>query len=369
LTKIFLIRHAEAEGNKYRRAHGHLDGMVTDRGYLQIGQLKDRFKNERIDAVYSSDLARARMTAEALSQPRGLQVVTTDRLREVYMGSWEDRPWGEMEYLEPKLHSYFSSDPAKWIVSGGENYLDVMARVTRCIKELAARHDGETIAVVSHGFAIRVFFCGLMGLESHEAGKVLYCDNTAVALLHYVSGDMTIEYQSDNSHLNHENSTFAHQNWWRGEKSWKLENLRFMPLDTSRDSELLALYEIEAGSKPLADMEYAAFLADEEVGMLGINVSDGCAGNGMTCAETEPVSENAGRVSYMYLKPEHRRLNLSVQLLGQAISDLRKLGKDHIRVDAASGSPVFKMCLRDGFEVLSESDGMCRMQKKISTLL
>jgi probable phosphoglycerate mutase len=59
MTKIYLIRHAEAEGNLYRRAQGHWDGKITDLGRKQIEALADRFKDVRIDAVYSSDLSRA----------------------------------------------------------------------------------------------------------------------------------------------------------------------------------------------------------------------------------------------------------------------------------------------------------------------
>jgi probable phosphoglycerate mutase len=63
MTKIYLIRHAEAEGNLYRRIHGWYDGAVTDMGYRQIEALKQRFADIKIDAVYSSDLKRARETA------------------------------------------------------------------------------------------------------------------------------------------------------------------------------------------------------------------------------------------------------------------------------------------------------------------
>jgi len=77
----------------------------------------------------------------------------------------------------------------------------------------------------------------------------------------------------------------------------------------------------------------------------------------------EETDENIGLVSYMYLKPEFRQMNFSIQLLGQAISDLRKLGKEFIRIEAPKDSPAFRVCLKDGFEILSESAGLCLMQK------
>ena len=60
MTKIYLVRHAEAEGNLYRIAHGHYNGLITDwRGPKQIRALAQRFEGIRVDAVYSSDLCRS----------------------------------------------------------------------------------------------------------------------------------------------------------------------------------------------------------------------------------------------------------------------------------------------------------------------
>ena len=66
MTKIYLIRHAEAEGNLYRRIQGHWDGSITPLGLQQIDALAQRFRREHIDALYCSDLSRARATAEVI---------------------------------------------------------------------------------------------------------------------------------------------------------------------------------------------------------------------------------------------------------------------------------------------------------------
>ena len=96
MTQIYLVRHAEAEGNLYRRIHGHYDSLITDLGYRQIAALAHRFESIHVDAVYSSDLFRTRTTAGAIYKPKGLPLVTRKALREVSMGVWEDRPWGEV---------------------------------------------------------------------------------------------------------------------------------------------------------------------------------------------------------------------------------------------------------------------------------
>ena len=72
MTTIYLIRHAEAEGNLYRIAQGQDDSALTDRGWRQVKALERRFAGVQIDAVYTSDLYRTRATASALYLPRGL---------------------------------------------------------------------------------------------------------------------------------------------------------------------------------------------------------------------------------------------------------------------------------------------------------
>ena len=69
MTKIYLVRHAQAEGNLYRRAHGMYDSLVTPQGYAQIEALRRRFADIPVDAVYSSPLLRTRTTAAAIYEP------------------------------------------------------------------------------------------------------------------------------------------------------------------------------------------------------------------------------------------------------------------------------------------------------------
>ena len=119
MTQIYLIRHAEAEGNLYRRVQGHYDGDITERGRKQIDKLAERFRDIHLDALYSSDLRRAVTTASAITRYHDLPLITTPRLREVAMGCWEDRPWGEVEYPREQL-VHFNCDPENQDVEGCE---------------------------------------------------------------------------------------------------------------------------------------------------------------------------------------------------------------------------------------------------------
>jgi len=352
LTRIFLIRHAEAEGNIHRRAHGQFNGQITAGGYVQMGLLRERFKNERIDAIYSSDQTRARVTATALSETRGLEIVTSEKLREIRMGEWEDVAWGDLSYYNPEMSANFNEDPANWVVNGSEAYADVVKRMTSFITETAKRHDGETAAFFSHGFAIRSFFCELMGFRSDESRKVKYCDNTAAALLFYDNDTLTIEYHGDNSHLSQETSTFARQKWWRVASNAVSENLRYVPLDERRDAGLISAFRAVQGDRAHANKEYTAFLADESAGFIGLDT------------DKESV-DGAGWISSIYLKPDFRSAGFSVQLIGLAISEFRRLRREKLRIEAPDDNPAVKLCLRSGFEIISKSGAKLLLEKGI----
>ena len=88
MTAIYLIRHAEAEGNLYRIAQGQHESNLTGRGWRQVNALERRFANISIDAVYASDLYRTRATATAIYRSHGLPLHLEKGLREICVGDW-----------------------------------------------------------------------------------------------------------------------------------------------------------------------------------------------------------------------------------------------------------------------------------------
>ncbi|MEI3304771.1 MAG: histidine phosphatase family protein [Dysosmobacter sp.] len=93
MTKLYLIRHAEAEGNLYRIAQGQYNSIITDRGWRQIRALERRFQDIHVDAVYASDLYRTCATASAIYRPKGLELHRRRDLREICVGVWEQKTW------------------------------------------------------------------------------------------------------------------------------------------------------------------------------------------------------------------------------------------------------------------------------------
>ena len=348
MTDIYLIRHAEAEGNIYRRAHGWYDGRISAKGRRQIDALAERFRGVHLDALYSSDLTRTRQTAGAiLKYHDDLELVPEPKLREISMGSWEDLPWGNLTYLYPEAMIAFNDDPDRWEAPGAETFPELQARMQSTVLEIAARHDGQTVACVSHGMAIRALVSHLLGVESREIHKVPHGDNTSVTLLHVENGRIAVEFYNDNSHLPDELSTFFRQSWWRETGSIDNGNLRFEPMDPNAEPELykqlyadtwLAVHGTLEGFDAQLCLENARrhFASNPQAIVKAIK-------NGRVIGVTELDTERGrdegiGWISLCYILPDERRRLMGVQLLGHAVSLYRALGRRALRLSVYEGN-------------------------------
>lgn len=146
-THIVLVRHGETEWNRARRVQGHTDVPLNDEGRRQARALAEELDGERVDAVYASDLGRARETAEILAATRGAGVVIVPALREKHFGTWEG-------LTDTEVHERFPEARAgAW---GDAETADEMARrVVAAVQEIASAHEGGLVVVVTHGGPLR----------------------------------------------------------------------------------------------------------------------------------------------------------------------------------------------------------------------
>ena len=180
MTTIYLIRHAEAEGNVYRRLQGQHDSMITPNGLRQIEALARRFAEVPVDAVYASDLGRTCLTAGAVYRPKGLPLIKEPRFREICCGVWEDIPFGTLDRTEPELNRAFSHQPKTWQVEGSEPYQVYTGRFLEALEEVVRRHAGGTVCIFSHGMVMRGALQRLFVPDTEDLG---HSENTAVSRL------------------------------------------------------------------------------------------------------------------------------------------------------------------------------------------
>ena len=344
MTRIYLVRHAQSEGNLYRRAHGRYDSLVTPQGYAQLEALKRRFADIPVDVVYASPLFRTRTTAAAICGPKHIPMYTLDDLMEIGCGPWEDRTWGDIRYHDRAQLINFNQHIERWHVEGAETPEHVRERMLRALDTIARECSGMTVAAVSHGMASRILLGTLQGMSLREISEKLpHGDNTAVSLIEYEDGRGRVVFANDASHLSEAISTFAHQNWWRG--GHEIE-LRFAPLDLNREEDA-ALYQLcraegwMSSHGAMNHFDGQGFLEQAKrcqaaypEALLAAYDGDAFAGLLQLDIETDSA-QGAGRVPFVYMSPSFRKRGAGIQLVGEAVSRFRRLGRRSIRLRCA----------------------------------
>ena len=357
MTEIYLIRHAQAEGNRFRIMQGHWDGGVTADGRQQIRLLEERLRELHFDAVYASDLYRACLTASAIYRPRGLQLHTDPALREINIGPWEQAFFGNLLHDEPDLARRFVEDPETWMLPGAESFRQVTERAYAALEAIARRHEGARVAVVSHGVTIRCLLCRITGISLRDREVMPIVRNTAVTVLRWDGERFSLALLNDDRHLG-----AMPRHSWSGSIT-----LRHEALDPHRDREeycacyrdaWLAAHGDLRGFAPEPYWQAAcAHLRQNSQSVLRLLDGDKPVG----LVDLDPrraANEGCGWLSLLYLKPEYRGKGFGIQALGRAIVPFRQAGRRGLRlVVAEENEPARAFYEREGFRPIGQEEG------------
>lgn len=369
MTKIYLIRHGEAEGNLYRIWQGTSEGKITPRGARQLEALAERFRTVPLDGLYSSDRMRAMDTALALKQGHeDLVLRTSADLREIHVGPWEGVAFANTVRSHPQQMEYFNNDPDRFYLEGAETFAQVLERMKRALSRIAEAHPGGTVAVASHGMAIRTVLAWIQQIPSDQMRSFRHGDNTSVSLITVDDGKFAVEYTHDNSHLTGEMSTLAKQNWYKNPSGRNTNDLRdefmVLPQDSllyvkcyegswraahgSTEGFVAAPYLTAARKhlKKAPDSIVKLFLEEELAGLLEMDPERG-------------AEQKKGWISLLYLRPEFRNRGLGIQLLGRAVLYFRDRGRDGVRLHvSADNEAALAFYRKHGFQIIGMKKGI-----------
>jgi probable phosphoglycerate mutase len=155
-TQIVLVRHGETDWNRVKRIQGHLDIGLSATGRDQAQRLAVHLSEHvrrgmRIDAIYSSDLARARETAQPLAHALGQTIVPAPALRERMYGAFQGYDPEQIRVRFPTEYVAWQTHDPQFAPAGGESQQAFYDRVTTALVGLAQRHVGQRIVAVAHG--------------------------------------------------------------------------------------------------------------------------------------------------------------------------------------------------------------------------
>lgn len=178
--RLVILRHGRTAWNASGRAQGHADVELDEVGHAQARNAARHLASRDIHALWSSDLSRARRTAEYVAEQVGLPVTEDPRLREFDVGLRQGLTLDEFAHQFPEEYADWTRGSGLVPGKGGESSEDVAARMVPALHAcVAALGHGETGLVVSHGAAMKIAVAGLLEWPSEQAGSLKAVDNCA----------------------------------------------------------------------------------------------------------------------------------------------------------------------------------------------
>ena len=199
-TRIVLIRHGETAWNRATRIQGHTDIPLSTLGLAQAERLAEALADEPLTAIYSSDLSRARQTAEALGRSRNLAIRLDAGLRERAFGRFEGLSWEEIDQGYPEDAARWRRREPDFPVGGGESLTVFSARCLAAARRAAAAHPGEGIALVAHGGVLDCLYRAATQVAL-DAPRSWQLGNATINRLLATSEGFTLVGWNDDRHL------------------------------------------------------------------------------------------------------------------------------------------------------------------------
>lgn len=199
-TRICLVRHGETEWNAERRIQGRIDIDLNPTGRAQSAAAGSWLRKAGIVALYSSDLKRAWVTAQAIGAALGLSPVAAPEMRERRYGIFEGLTYDEARVRFPDGYAAFARRDADYSFDGGESLTQMFARVTAKLEEIAAAHPGQNVAVVLHGGVLDIVNRFVRG-NPLEMPRDFLIPNAGISWVAAVDGVWTLESWGETAHL------------------------------------------------------------------------------------------------------------------------------------------------------------------------
>jgi 2,3-bisphosphoglycerate-dependent phosphoglycerate mutase len=200
ITRLCLVRHGETEWNAARRIQGQIDIGLNAIGHRQAAAAGRWLMTAGINAVYSSDLQRAWLTAQTIGQALGLVPQANPALRERRYGVFEGLTYDEAKRDHPAGYAAFEGRNADYDFENGESLKVMFERVTTALCEIVAGHPGGNVVVVVHGGVLDIVNRFVRG-NGLEMPRDFLIPNAGLNWIACRDGAWSIESWGETAHL------------------------------------------------------------------------------------------------------------------------------------------------------------------------
>ena len=202
MTKIYIVRHCEAEGNIKKMFQGLTDLDITELGVKQLKALECRFSDIHIDRVFSSPLLRARKTAKAIIGSKPLALEIDEDIIALDGGVIDGKTYDEIYASFPDFKDMWSNHPEDFAPENGETMIDAYERIWNAVLKIAKENKNKTVACATHGGVLRCLNCRLLKGDIKKMSELEFAGNTAVNLIEFDDDfNFTLKVYNDTSHL------------------------------------------------------------------------------------------------------------------------------------------------------------------------
>ena len=201
-TRLLLVRHGQTAWNADGRFMGQLDVPLDEIGRTQVLAVAKRLATEEPAAIYSSDLARARETAQAIQAAIGShpEIKLDARLREMHFGDWQGLTYTEMIAKDAGSLGRWQADPLNVAPPNGETLIMLTERVKAAYEDICAAHSEETVIVAGHGGSLQILIVAALGLPP-ETFWNMQLSNASLSVLRLHDIRIFLSLLNGTSHL------------------------------------------------------------------------------------------------------------------------------------------------------------------------
>ena len=202
MVRLLIVRHGLSVTNKDKIYTGQRDVPLAPLGHRQAeAACRYIMENYKVDAVYASDLCRAKDTVFPIAKALSLPLQTRADLREISLGDWEGKTYEEVKVLYPKTWAMLTTARHLARYEGGESYAEAYARAKKAFLEIAGENEGRTVAIASHGGLIRLFLAAVLGLAVEHGGKAPLITNASLSGVEIEGEEMRLVFAGEECYL------------------------------------------------------------------------------------------------------------------------------------------------------------------------
>lgn len=197
MTTIYLIRHAQAQGNLSGTVQGSSDLPLTELGQRQLEYLARRCRTLPLQKIYVSPLRRAYDTALAVNRHLNVPMEVEPALAEMHFGDWEGVTFEEMERRWPEERRIWREEPWRFAAPNGETMEQVYARASAVLKRAAAENRGGCAALVCHGCVMRNLYAFVRGGLEHYGDWKDWMNNVSLSRVEEENGRFVLRSKNE----------------------------------------------------------------------------------------------------------------------------------------------------------------------------